>query len=54
MLELGDRFKMLVAYFLGIFYPVVRVTLKIFRNAVCVRFNFVFCHLLRKRVCIHS
>jgi len=26
-------------------------TLKIFRNAVCVRFDFVSCHLLRKRVC---
>jgi len=29
-------------------------TLNIFRNAVCLRFGFVSCHLLRKRVCIDS
>jgi len=46
MFELGDRLKCIVgSLLLRHFFPFVRVTLKFFRNAVCVRFDFVSCHL---------
>jgi len=52
---IGRSFKMLVAYLQGIFYPCFRVTLKIFRKcSASVCFDFASCHLLRKKVRIHS
>jgi len=50
---IGRSFKLLVAYFMFILLFVYHSE-KFQKCSVCLRFDFVSCHLLRKRVCIHS